>query len=278
MALRVRADHYGVSHHLDATRLGEASRLVSVTTGFPVAPNKAIVGENAFAHEAGIHQHGVLQARETYEIMQAEDVGSDAEMIRLGRHSGRHGLFARLNRLGIEVAEDQRETVYQRFVALADRKKEVHDEDLRLFAVPTGADDARRPELTLVGLAVTTTSAEGPQAEVTLHDGVTGELRVETASGDGPVDAIYRALDAAAGRPHYLESYSIRAITAAADAQGEAIVIVSDGPRQAQGKATSSDILRASADAYVEALNGLDGDEHQEGGFVQEGIMASFQG
>ena len=275
-ALRVRADHYGVTHALDATRLGEASQLVSVVTGFAVAPNKAIVGDNAFAHEAGIHQHGVLKARETYEIMRAEDVGADAQSIRLGRHSGRHGLFARLSRLGIEVAEDERDAVYGRFVALADRKKEVYDADLELIADPT-RDDAERPGLRLVGLTVTTTTTDDPTAEVTLHDGASGELRVETATGDGPVDAIYRALDAAAGRPHHLETYTIRALTGAADAQGEALVVVSDGPLRAQGKATSTDILRASAEAYVEALNGLDADTHDEGAFIQEGIMASFR-
>ena len=276
MALRVRADHYGVTHALDATRLGEASQLVSVVTGFSVPPNKAIVGDNAFAHEAGIHQHGVLKARETYEIMRAEDVGASLDNIRLGRHSGRHGLFARLSGMGIEVVEDQRDVVYNRFVALADRKKEVYDADLELIADLNSTGDAERAELSLVGLHVSTATGEAPQAEVTLHDGATGELRVETATGDGPVDAIYRALDAAAGRPHHLETYSIRALTGAADALGEALVVVSDGPLRAQGKATHSDILRASAEAYVEALNGLDADDHTEGAFVQDGIMASF--
>ncbi len=276
MALRVRGDHYGVTHGLDARRLNEASRLVSVVTGFPVPPNKAVVGDNAFAHEAGIHQHGVLKNRETYEIMSPEDVGAHAEQIRLGRHSGRHGLFARLERLGVEVSEADRDAVYERFVALADRKKEVYDADLRLLADPAVAASAGRSAFTLVGLTVTTGTAEPPEAEVTLLDSATGELRVETASGDGPVDAIYRALDGAAGRPHRLETYTIRALTSAADAQGEALVVVSDGPLLAQGKATSTDILRASAEAYVAALNGLDTDEHEEGQFVQEGIMASF--
>ncbi|MEM1118219.1 MAG: 2-isopropylmalate synthase [Bacteroidota bacterium] len=275
MALRVRADRYGVAHGLDTTKLTEASRLVALTTGFAVPPNKAVVGDNAFAHEAGIHQHGVLKDRATYEIMRAEDVGADAEQIRLGRHSGRHGLFARLDRLGVAVPEGERDAVYERFVALADRKKEVYDADLRLIADPA-APEAEPPGLSLVGLHVTTNTAERPTAEVTLHDGAAGELRVETAAGDGPVDAIYTAIDAAAGRPHHLETYSIRALTGAADAQGEALVVVSDGPARAQGKATSTDILRASAEAYVAALNGLDADDHAEGAFVQEGIMASF--
>ena len=274
MALRVRADHYGVTHGLDTRRLGEASRLVAVVTGFPVPPNKAIVGKNAFAHEAGIHQHGVLQNRETYEIMRAQDVGADAESIRLGRHSGRHGLFARLDRLGLEVADADRDAVYERFVALADRKKEIYDTDLHHITHTTMSPTATA--YTLVGMTVTTSTTEPPQAEVTLLVGKTGELRVESATGDGPVDAIYRALDGAAGRPHRLESYTIRALTGAADAQGEALVVVSDGPAMAQGKATSTDILRASAEAYVQALNGLDGDTHEEGDFVQTGIMASF--
>lgn len=274
MALRVRADHYGVTHGLDATKLGEASRLVSVVTGFSVPPNKAIVGANAFAHEAGIHQHGVLKDRQTYEIMEAADVGADAQGIRLGRHSGRHGLFSRLTRLGVDVPEEDRDAVYQRFVALADQKREIYDGDLRRLVDP--AADAPARGFTLVGLRVATGSDEKPHAEVTLQDGATGELRVETASGDGPVDAIYRAIDGAAGRPHRLESYSIRALTKAADAAGEALVVVSDGPALAQGKATGTDILRASAQAYVQALNGLDADDHDEGGFVKEGIMASF--
>ncbi|MGB3543697.1 2-isopropylmalate synthase [Rubrivirga sp.] len=275
MALRVRADQYGVTHGLNTETLGEASRLVAVVTGFPVAPNKAVVGSNAFAHEAGIHQHGVLQNRETYEIMSAGDVGADAESIRLGRHSGRHGLFSRLDRLGLEVADADRDAVYERFVALADRKKEIYDADLHLIANPATMTDSATP-FTLASLTVTTSTTEPPQAEVTLLIGATGELRVETATGDGPVDAIYRALDGAAGRPHRLESYTIRALTGAADAQGEALVVVSDGPALAQGKATSTDILRASAEAYIEARNGLDNDRPQEGDFVQEGIMASF--
>ena len=274
MALRVRADHYGVTHRLDATRLGEASRLVSVVTGFAVPPNKAIVGANAFAHEAGIHQHGVLKDRQTYEIMRAEDVGADAMGIRLGRHSGRHGLFSRLERLGLDVAEADRDAVYDRFVALADQKREIYDGDLRRIVDP-GADAPERG-FSLVGLHVSTGSDEKPRAEVTLQDGATGRLRVETATGDGPVDAIYRAIDGAAGRPHRLETYTIRALTKAADAAGEALVVVSDGPALAQGKATGTDILRASAEAYVQALNGLDADDHDEGGFVKEGIMASF--
>ena len=276
MALRVRGDHYGVEHGLDATKLGEASRLVAVVTGFAVPPNKAVVGANAFAHEAGIHQHGVLKDRQTYEIMSAESVGADPEGIRLGRHSGRHGLFSRLSGLGVRVAEADREAVYGRFVALADQKREVYDADLRRIADPSLAREAAEAGFSIVGLHVTTGTDERASAEVTLLDGPTGELRVETATGDGPVDAVYTAIDAAAGRPHRLETYSIRALTSAADAQGEALVVVSDGSALAQGKATGTDILRASAEAYVQALNGLDADEHQEDGFVKEGIMASF--
>ena len=274
MALRVRADHYGVSHGLDATLLGEASRLVSVVTGFAPPPNKAIVGANAFAHEAGIHQHGVLKDRATYEIMRAEDVGADAQGIRLGRHSGRHGLFARLDRMGVEVPAEDRETVYDRFVTLADQKREVYDADLLRIVDP--AADVPASGFALVSLSVSTGTGERPHAEVTLLDAATGDLRVETATGDGPVDAIYRALDGAAGRPHRLETYSIRALTQAADAQGEALVVVSDGPAMAQGKSTGTDILRASAEAYVAALNGLDEDNHREGEVVADGIMASF--
>jgi 2-isopropylmalate synthase len=277
MALRVRADRYGGHHDLDTTRLTEASRLAAMISGFPVPPNKAVVGANAFAHEAGIHQHGVLRDRETYEIMRAEDVGAHAEQIRLGRHSGRHGLFARLNRLGIHVPTRDQDAVYARFVALADRKKEVYDADLQLIAdpmaQPSGPDD---PSFTLAGLTVSTGTTERPSAEVTLFCAATAELRVETATGDGPVDAVYQAIDAAAGRPHRLESYSIRSLTQDADAQGEATVAVSDGALRAEGRATHTDILRASAEAYVAALNALQ-NEADNASFVQNGIMASFQ-
>src|SRR5690606_33450277 len=177
------------TRHLTAT-----SRMVSLATGFPVPPNKAIVGRNAFSHEAGIHQHGVLKRRDTYEIMTAADVGQTSEQIRLGRHSGRHGFFSRLQRLGLEVDPAQKDELYEQFVQLADRKKEIFDEDL-IHLVQGNEDHAMHPHFRLETLAVTVGTGKQPEAEVAVYHTRTGELRHERGTGDGPVDAIYRAIN-----------------------------------------------------------------------------------
>ena len=279
MALGVRAAHFGLSTHVRTPMLTETSRMVSVATGFAVPPNKAIVGRNAFAHEAGIHQHGVLKSRATYEIMRPEDVGQTAEGIRLGRHSGRHGLFSRLQKLGVEVDASQKDDVYGRFVALADRKKEIFDEDL-LHLLNERETPMRTAHFRLDQMRVSTGTAQQPQAEVVLYHAATNTARREVATGDGPVDALYRAIDQAAGSHHDLVSYSIRSVSEGADAMGEVTVLVSHGGALFRGVACRTDVLEASADAYVEALNRLEAhraDEHSVA-FVRGGIMQSFQG
>jgi 2-isopropylmalate synthase len=282
MALRVRGDRYGVDTTINTPLLTETSRMVSAASGFPVQPNKAIVGRNAFSHEAGIHQHGVLKKRETYEIMRAEDVGQDAEQIRLGRHSGRHGLFQRLKQLGIDVPDDERSAVYQRFVRLADRKKEVFDEDLRrLVDASTTQEDGSPPTYyDLDHVAVSISTNHIPEATVRIRHTRGGAVREASATGDGPVDAIYSAIDYAVQEPHTLVDYSIRSISEGADAQGEVNVCVRFGENHFDGRGSGTDVLHASAEAYIDALNRLAAFRADDTAvqFVTDGIMQAFNG
>jgi 2-isopropylmalate synthase len=279
MALHVRRDQFGISTNIETRLLTEASRMVSIATGFPVPPNKAIVGRNAFSHEAGIHQHGVLRRRDTYEIMSAEDVGQQAEQIRLGRHSGRHGFFNRLEKLGIEVPEGERDTLYQLFVQLADRKKEIFDEDL-LHLVDGKKDAEMNPHYRLDSLFVAVGTGRKPEAEVIVFHTRSGESVQHRATGDGPVDAVYRAINHAVGSSHDLESYSIRSVSEGADAIGEVTVLVGEQGAFFKGWARSTDVLQASADAYIDALNHLEAyrSDAENVAFVNNGIMKSFHG
>lgn len=277
MALKVRAPHFGLHTGIDTPQLAETSRMASVYTGFPVQPNKAVVGRNAFSHEAGIHQHGVLKRRDTYEIMRAEDVGQDAESIRLGRHSGRHGLFSRLEKLGFDVPMHQRDAVYQKFLALADRKKEIFEADLyRLMEAPAPTTTAAHYHLD--DLTVSVGTGRAPEATVRVRHLTSGAVREQQATGDGPVDALYRAIDHAAEEAHRLVDYSIRSVTEGADAQGEVAVLISHGATAFAGQATSTDVLHASAEAYLDALNRLAAFRADEESvqFVTDGIMQSF--
>lgn len=277
MAIRTRGEALGVTTNVASTHLTPASRLVMHATGFPVQPNKAIVGRNAFAHEAGIHQHGVLKRRDTYEIMRAEDVGQDAEGIRLGRHSGRSGLFARLHRLGIEKIEDP-DGLYRRFLELADAKKEIFDQDLQhLLHSDT---EMQKPNYQLKSLRVSVATDTEPQAEVVVFERSTETTRTEKATGDGPVDALYAAIDAATGQPHELVSYSIRSVSEGSDSVGEVTVLIGYAGAYFRGLARHTDVLQASAFAYVEALNALEAHraERENVQFVGTGIMGSFGG
>ncbi|GAB5521558.1 MAG: 2-isopropylmalate synthase [Rhodothermales bacterium] len=278
MALHVRGNHYGYQLGIQTRELMNTSRMVSLACGFPVPPNKAIVGTNAFSHEAGIHQHGVLKRRDTYEIMRAEDVGQQAEQIRLGRHSGRHGFFSRLINLGVEIAEEQKEDLYQRFVELADRKKEIYDEDL--LTLVNNAERVPSMYFELVDMAVAVQSSEKPRAEVALVNVKTGEQLQHRATGDGPIDALYRAIDEAVGCTYELEAYTIQSISEGADAFGEVSVVLSSGGENFHGTARNTDVIAASAEAYMVALNHVEAHRHDEENaqFIGEGIMQSFQG
>ena len=277
MALYVRSKRFGLHTGINTPALMESSTMVSVASGFPVPPNKAIVGKNAFSHEAGIHQHGVLKRRDTYEIMRAEDVGQTAEQIRLGRHSGRHGFFSRLEKMGYDIPEAQRDDLYKRFLALADQKKEVFQEDL-VNLVNARGEVGVKPEYELRSMRITVSTDNEPEAEVSIFHRRMNETHTERAHGDGPVDALYRAINHAVGTPHELESYSIKSVTEGADAVGEVRVLTSVGDRRFYGEARHTDVLKASAEAYMASLNRLaahrsDADNIN---FVNSGIIKSF--
>jgi 2-isopropylmalate synthase len=252
MALRTRNDYYKISTRIDATKIYPASRMVSSLTGLIVQRNKAIVGENAFAHEAGIHQDGVLKYRETYEIMNPTDVGISKTSLVLGKHSGRHAFRDRVTFLGYSLTDEQVEAAFVRFKALADKKKEVFDEDIEALV-----DD--QLELTsglweLTGLQVTAGSNTVPTATVTLRDS-NGQTMQDASVGDGPIDAIYSAIQRLTGIKLALTDYRIRSVTKGKDALGEAHVELEHNGRKIRGRGLSTDILEASAKAYLAAIN-----------------------
>src|SRR5689334_15494186 len=255
MAVRTRQDVFPCDTNIDATQIVPASRLVSGITGFPVQPNKAIVGANAFAHEAGIHQDGVLKSRETYEIMRAEDVGWNANKLVLGKLSGRNAFRTRLAELGIQLPdEDAFNVAFARFKELADKKGEVFDEDLHALASEEGIVPAHE-HYKLAALKVTSETGTVPHARVMMTVG-DAEVVAETA-GDGPVDAVFKAIERMAGSHAAMLLYSVNAITGGTDAQGEVTVRLEQNGRIVNGLGADTDIIVASAKAYINALNRL---------------------
>ncbi len=255
MAVRTRRDVFPCDTRIDATQIVPASKLVSGITGFPVQPNKAIVGANAFAHEAGIHQDGVLKSRETYEIMRAEDVGWNANKLVLGKHSGRTAFKARLKELGIEVESDQAiNAAFTRFKDLADKKHEIFDEDIH--ALMSGEAVAALSEhWKLVDMAQASGTAERPHARVVLAEG--GAERRAESQGDGPVDATFKAIESVANSGAELMLYSVNAVTQGTESQGEVTVRLQKAGRIVNGVGADTDIVVASAKAYLSALNKL---------------------
>jgi 2-isopropylmalate synthase len=254
MALRTRPDHFKVATKVDATRIYPISRMVSTLTGLVVQRNKAIVGENAFAHEAGIHQDGVLKFRETYEIMDPAAVGIPKTSLVLGKHSGRHAFRDRISFLGYRLTDEQVEAAFVKFKALADKKKEVFDEDIEALV-----DD--QLELTtglwqLAGLQVTAGGNTVPTATVTLRNS-DGETVQDASVGDGPVDAIYSAIARLTGIKMALTDYRIRSVTKGKEALGEAHVELEHNGQKIRGRGLSTDVLEASALAYLAAINRL---------------------
>jgi 2-isopropylmalate synthase len=251
MALHTRRNYYGLDTGLDTTKIYRTSRLVSAISGVPVQPNKAIVGDNAFAHEAGIHQHGVLANRETYEIMTPEAIGIPSNKLVLGKHSGRHAFKKVLEDNGLRLSEDEIRDAFQEFKALCDKKKQVAVEDI-LSLVESRADAAPQT-YSLRAFHVSTSSTLPPMASVTLARGET--LFTEEASGDGPVDAMYNAVNKIVGLSPSLADYAIRAVTGGTDAMGETTVKVRDGDGLFVGRGSSTDVLESSARAYLSAVN-----------------------
>ncbi len=253
MALRTRKDLLPFETGIDTTQITRASRLVSAITGFVVQPNKAIVGKNAFAHESGIHQHGMLKHAQTYEIMRPEDVGLTKSNLVMGKHSGRHAFREKLKEMGFELGENALEDAFRRFKDLADKKKEIFDEDILALVDDevVRANDRIRVESLKI-----TCGTEGPQtAELKLK--VDGESRTTTANGDGPVDATFRAIRELFPHEARLQLYQVHAVTGGTDAQAEVTVRLEENGRTVHGQGADTDTLVASARAYVNALNKL---------------------
>jgi 2-isopropylmalate synthase len=254
MAVRTRRDLFNLESRIDTTQIVPTSRLVSNITGFAVQPNKAVVGANAFAHESGIHQDGVIKMRETYEIMRAEDVGWVANRMVLGKHSGRNAFKQRLKELGIEFkTEEEVNSAFERFKDLADKKHEIFDEDIQALVTEEKIEQGER--LKLVSLRVCSETGTKPYAMVTLN--VNGEQRAAGAEGGGPVDAAFRAIDSVLETSCHLLLYSVNAITTGTDAQGEVTVRLERGGRIVNGNGADTDIVIASAKAYLNALDKL---------------------
>jgi 2-isopropylmalate synthase len=256
MAVRTRQDMFSCDSDLDATQIVACSRLVSNITGFPVQPNKSIVGVNAFAHESGIHQDGVLKSRETYEIMRAEDVGWSANRMVLGKHSGRNAFKTRLAELGVEFSsEEELNDTFARFKDLADKKHEIFDEDLQALVTETSLE-AENERYKLVALKVCSETGEVPESTITLI--MDGKERHSNAQGGGPVDASYKAIEAIAHSETQLQLYSVNNITSGTDSQGEVTVRLEKAGRIVNGQGSDTDIVVASVKAYINALNKIE--------------------
>jgi len=251
MALLTRRDSFGLETAIVTRELCRASRLVSRLTGMVVQRNKAIVGANAFAHEAGIHQDGILKERTTYEIIRPQDVGIDGSELILGKHSGRHAFRERLARMGFKLSPPELERAYKRFIELADKKKSIYDDDLTAIARDEMEEGCGLYVLDY--LHVSTGTKTVPTATVRLKKGQ--EMIQDAACGDGPVDATLKTIDRIAGVKGKLVDYAIQAVTVGKDAQGEVSLRVAFGPDIISGKAASTDIVQASAAAYLGCVN-----------------------
>ncbi|MGH7739269.1 MAG: alpha-isopropylmalate synthase regulatory domain-containing protein, partial [bacterium] len=235
------------------TEIYKTSRLVSSLTGFILQPNKAIVGNNAFAHESGIHQDGMLKYRQTYEIMTPQEIGVPESRLVLGKHSGRHAFSKRLEDLGYSLGAEALDALFVKFKDLADKKKSVYDEDIEALIEEKLEKAADHYQLTYLHTSAGSTTL--PTA--TLKVKKAGTETQEAATGDGPVDAVFNAIDRATGFKGKLENYSLKALTQGRDAQGEVSVTVAVNGDEANGRGVSTDVIEASAKAYLNAVNKL---------------------
>ena len=256
MAVRTRQDIFTCDTGIDAKQIVPASKLVSTITGYPVQPNKAVVGANAFAHESGIHQDGVLKHRETYEIMSAESVGWSANRLTLGKLSGRNAFKTRLLELGIELpSEEALNAAFKRFKDLADKKREIYDEDLQALISEEEIEHVENERWRLISMTAHSETGEQPYAKVVVSDA--GKEKKSEAQGSGPVDAAFKALEQVATSGASLELYSVNNITSGTDSQGEVTVRLAKDGRIVNGQGADTDIVVASAKAYINALNKL---------------------
>ena len=256
MAIRTRKDYFGYFTEINHREIMKTSRLVSRLMGMPVQANKAIVGANAFAHSSGIHQDGILKDRSTYEVIRPEDVGITAHAMVLTARSGRHALKQKISEMGYDLGEQEFEAVYDQFLAVADKKKQVYDEDVAVIVQDIIFADLDHGKLYMLeSYRVTTGNGEVPEARVRLRR---EEVILEANSqGDGPIDAIFKAIDKVVGAYHKLEDFQVKAVTETKEAMGVATVRVSREDFRAIGRGSSTDILKASAKAYVQAINRL---------------------
>ena len=253
MGLKIRRDFYGAQTGIDTTQIAKTSRLVSTLTGIVVQPNKAIVGDNAFRHESGIHQDGILKHHKTYEIMRPQMIGLGGSKLVLGKLSGRHAFAERLKALGLRLASKELDRAFVRFKALADKKKEVFDEDLMAIVeeeLPAAPETYRLAY-------VHTASGSDTVPTATIRLSCSGTVIQDAACGDGPVDACYKTIDRITGLSPELLDYSLRSVTSGKDALGEVSVKLRHKGTEVVGRGTSTDIIEASAKAYVNAMNKL---------------------
>ncbi|HAX40130.1 MAG TPA: 2-isopropylmalate synthase [Clostridiales bacterium] len=255
MNLKTRSDYYGADTSVATTQIYKASRLLSTITGVKVQPNKAIVGENAFAHESGIHQHGMLANKQTYEIMSPESVGLTTNKMVLGKHSGRHAFNDRIKELGYNVDLDMINTLFKRFKDLADKKKTVSDRDIEALVRSILAQEIPK-SFALERYVINSGNTITPTSSIALT-GVDGARSEKVAIGFGPVDASFNAINKIVGRAVKLEEYSIGAVTEGRDAQGEVSVKITSEGATAKGYGLSTDVIEASILAYINAINNL---------------------
>jgi 2-isopropylmalate synthase len=251
MALKTRSDAYPYACGVDSRMLTRASKLVAAVTSFPVQYNKAIVGRNAFAHESGIHQDGMLKNTETYEIMTPESVGVSKTSLVMGKHSGRHAFVHKLEEMGYKLGANQLEDAFARMKALADRKKDIYDEDIEALVDQEMAASHDRIKLTSLTVIAGT---HGPQ-RATMKLDIDGQIKIEEAEGNGPVDAVFNCIKALVPHEAKLELYQVHAVTEGTDAQAEVSVRLAHEGRSMTARAADPDTLVASAKAYLGALN-----------------------
>lgn len=253
MALSVRRDVFPVTTQVDTTQIYRASRLLQSVSGVTVPPNKAIVGANAFAHESGIHQHGVMNERTTYEIMAPVSVGIPQNKMVLGKHSGRHAFEERLNALGFDLSGDELQSAFERFKVLADKKKVIQDGDLE--AIVESRENALPGQIALSGFVINAGNTIDGTAIIKLRR--EEDIVQQVAIGDGPVDAAFKAINQIVGHEFQLESYQLGAVTEGGDAMGECVLRLALDGRSVTGRGLSTDIIEATIKAYVHAVNKL---------------------
>jgi 2-isopropylmalate synthase len=255
MALKTREAFFNVKTNIQTTRLYPTSRLISNITGMPIPRNKAVVGENAFAHEAGIHQHGMLKHHSTYEIMRPQDVGLSRSHLVLGKHSGRHAFRDRVKELGFELDDAEFNRVFEEFKALADKKKELFDGDIE--ALVLRAENTASGPWSLLDLKTVADSKSPAEAVVRLQH-TDGTVVERTSTGDGPVDAAFKAIELATGLNVALRKFEVRGVTEGEDAQGETVVYVEYNRRNYRGSSVSTNIVEASTRAFLEVINRIE--------------------